>query len=63
MKLMNSTLTEYCDYTRTKTRQIIMVTEVGTRLLHERCEKPFMFISGDYHRLSTETWNYQLPKI
>ena len=40
-----------------------MVTEVGTRLLHERCEKPFMFISGDYHCLSTETCNYQLPKI
>ena len=31
-----------------------LVTEVGTRLLHEGREKPFTFISGDYHCLSTE---------
>ena len=53
MKLMNSTLIVYCGYTRTKTIDRL-VTEVGTRLLHEGHEKPFTFVSGDYHCLSTE---------
>lgn len=35
-------------------RLVRLVTEVGTRLLHEGHEKPFTFISGDYHCLSTE---------
>ena len=35
-------------------RLVRLVTEVGTRLLHEGREKPFTFRSGDYHCLSTE---------
>lgn len=35
-------------------RLVRLVTEVGTRLLHEGREKPFTFISGDYHCLSAK---------